>query len=164
MTGPYPFIRSYDKEHSRTEDEKLANELFFGTSTIIDKRTGRCRHDYLTGSNETRAIGALQRLLLHSSGDLNPEILGGLLASLDPGGSFGQHLVFKRRKRKRPVGATTDLQIFFYVQALERAGEKNEAAVRSAMEKFELSRNAIYEARARIRRDSPWLEESLESP
>jgi hypothetical protein len=97
-------------------------------------------------------------LLVFSCQDLEPGILAGLLCSLDLGGSFGRQLVFKPRKRKRPVGAATDLEIYYYVQSLEHTGLKTEAAVRYAMDKFDLSRNAVFEARARIRRENPGFE------
>ena len=154
----YPHaIRPYYKGHSREEDEKLVDELFFGTSTIIDEKTARCRHEYLPagGSHERRAIEALERLLAFSRGDLNPDILAGLLCSLDPGGSFGRRLVFKRRKRMRAADAATDLQIALYVQSLHRL-EVTKAAEWAA-EKFDVSRKTVYKALKRIRRESSWL-------
>jgi hypothetical protein len=152
MTSPYP--RTYYKDYSSEEDEKLAEELFYGTM-VRDKKTGRDCHEYLPEGSpqERQAFDALQRLLTFS--DLPSGVLAGLVCSLDPGGSFGRRLVFKRRKRKRPVGAATDLQIFFYVQSLERAGLKIESAIQYAMDNFDLSRNAVFEARARIRRENP---------
>jgi hypothetical protein len=71
--GPYPVLRPYYKGHSREEDEKLAEKLFFGTSSI-DKKTSRERHDYLLvgGPDERRAFEALERLLVYSCGDLKP--------------------------------------------------------------------------------------------
>jgi hypothetical protein len=161
--SPYPSpARPYYKGHSREEDEKLARNLFFGTSTI-DKKTGRQHHQYPAedSQDERGAIEALQRLLICSCGDLAPEILGGLLSALDPGGSFERRLVFKSRKRKRPSNSPTDLQIFFHVWSLERAGLKTESAVQDAMTRFDLSRNAIFEARARVRAESPWLTVTL---
>jgi hypothetical protein len=130
--------------------------LFYGT-TVRDK-IGRDCHRYPSENSphERQGVEALCRLLSFS--DLPSEIIGGLLCSLDSGGSFGRRLVFKRRKRKRPVGAATDLQIYFYVQSLERAGLKTEAAVKYAEDKFHLSRNAVFEARARIRRENPGFE------
>jgi len=38
MSSPYPLLRPYYKGHSREEDEKLSNELFYGTSTVVDKK------------------------------------------------------------------------------------------------------------------------------
>jgi hypothetical protein len=154
MSSPYP--RTYYKGYSREEDEKLAEELFYGT--MVRDKTGRDCHQYLPEGSpqERQAFDALQRLLVFS--DLAPGVLAGLVCSLDLDGSFGRRLVFKPRKRKRPVGAATDLQIFFYVQSLERAGVKIESAVQSAMDNFGYSRNAIFEARARIRRENPEFE------
>src|SRR5262245_44540301 len=105
QNSPYPSaIRPYYKGHSREEDEKLARELFFGTSTIIDGKTDRWCHEYLPADSpeERRAFEALERLLEFSCGDLNPDVLGGLIASLERDGSFGRRLVFKK-ERKRSV-------------------------------------------------------------
>src|SRR5262245_16289492 len=119
--SPYPRTpRPYYKgRFNRKEDEKLANELFYGTSTI-NKKTGRERHDYPDGPDERRAIEALLRLLSCCE-DLDELILGGLSASLDPGGSFGRRLVFKPRKKKKPAGYPSDLEIAMYVLSLRRA-------------------------------------------
>ena len=156
--NPYAQLRPYYKGHSREEDEKLAQELFYGTSTI-DIKTGRSRHDYLLAGSpdECRAFEALERLLLFSCGDFDPGILGGLLSSLDRGGSFGRRLVFEK-KRKRPADSATDLRIALYIRSLHRAGWKIEAAVKRAMNAFGLSRKTVFKARKRIRRESPWLE------
>ena len=152
MSGPYPYPpRPYSKGFSREEDEKLAEELFYGT-TVRDK-TGRDCHRY--PSEDSLHVEALCRLLLFS--DLPSEIIGGLLCSLDKGGSFGRRLVFKQRKRKRPVGAATDLQITLYVQSLKRAEWPVDAAVANAEKKFGLSRKGVYGARKRIKAESPWL-------
>jgi hypothetical protein len=150
-------IRPYYKGHSREEDEKLADELFFGTSAIINEKTGRSRHDYLpaNGSDERLAFEALERLLSFSCGDLNSDVLGGLLASLDRSGSFGRRFVFEE-KRKRAVGAPTDLQIALYVQSRHRLGLKIKAAEWAAKE-FGVSRKTVYAALKRIRCESPWL-------
>jgi hypothetical protein len=152
---PYPddpFFRG----HSRDEDEKLAEKLFYPATV----RAGRDCHRYPpeNSAHERQGVEALSRLLVFSCQDLEPGILAGLLCSLDLGGSFGRQLVFKPRKRKRPVGAATDLEIYYYVQSLEHTGLKTEAAVRYAMDKFDLSRNAVFEARARIRRENPGFE------
>jgi hypothetical protein len=158
--SPYPLVRPYYKgQHSREEDEKLAEELFFGT-TVRDKKTGRDCHQYPPERSpyERQGVEALCRLLSFGCEDLKPEILGGLLASLDPSGSFERRLVFKSRKRKRPADSRTDLQIFFQVKSLERAGWPTEAAVAQVMKKFGISRETVYRARKRIRRASPWLE------
>lgn len=99
MSGPYPYPpRPYSKGYSREEDEKLAEELFYGT-TVRDK-TGRDCHRYPSENSphERQGVEALCRLLLFS--DLPSEIIGGLLCSLDSGGSFGRRLVFKPRKKK----------------------------------------------------------------
>ena len=156
--NPYARLRPYYKGHSREEDEKLAQELFYGTSTI-DKKPGRSRHDYLLAGSpdERRAFEALERLLYFSCGDLDPGILGGLLSSLDRGGSFGRRLVFEK-KRKRPADSATDLQIALHVRSLHHRLGKKEAAVKQAMADFDLSRKTVFEAMKRIRAESPWLE------
>src|SRR5262249_42204059 len=129
----YALLRPYRKGYSREQDEKLAHELFYGTSTI-DKKSGRSRHDYLLAGSpdERRAFEALERVLFHSCGNLNPEILGGFLCLLDRGGSFGRRLVFEK-KRKRPADSATYLRIALHVRALYRAGWSTEAAVNHAM-------------------------------
>jgi hypothetical protein len=154
--GPYPLLRPYYKGHSREEDEKLAEELFYGI-TVRDEKTGRDCHQYPPedSPHERQGVEALCRLLLSS--DLAPGVLGGLVSSLDLRGSFGRRLVFKPRGRKQPADSPTDLQIFFFVLSLERTGLKTEAAVALAQEKFGLSRETVYRARKRISREDPWL-------
>jgi hypothetical protein len=157
---PYPkAIRPYLKGYSQEQDEKLARELFFGTSTF-NKKTSRWHHDYppTGGSHERQGIEALQRLLLFSCGDLDSDILAGLLCSLDDGGSFGRRLVFELRKRKRPPGSATDLQIALQVRALRRENWKITAAVAHVSKQLGLTEKTVYAARRRIRTESPWLE------
>jgi hypothetical protein len=150
--------RPYYKGHRRQQDEKLAEKLFFGT-TVRDKKTGRDCHRYPpeNSPHERQGVEALCRLLLFNCQDLGAEILGGLLCSLDLDGSFGRRLVFKRRKRKRPAGFATDLQIALFMQSLRRAGWPIEAAVERATKEFKLSRKSVYAARKRIRTESAWL-------
>ena len=158
--SPYPLLRPYYKGHSREEDEKLAEELFYGIM-VRDKKTGRDCHRYPPENSlrERQGVEALCRLLSFSCQELEPMILGGLLGSLDFNGSFGRRLVFKpRRKRKRPTDAPTDLQITLYVQSLHRAGWGIDAAVADAEKKFGRSRKTVYAAMKRIKRESPWLE------
>jgi hypothetical protein len=154
MRNPYP--RPYYKGHSREQDEKLASELFYGT-TVRDKKTGRDCHQYPpeNSPHERQGVEALCRLLLRDCQDLSPDVSAGLLASLDLDGSFGRRLVFKPRKRKRPADSATDLQIALYVQSLKRAGVKKSAEY--AADKFHLSRKTVFEAMKRIRAESPWL-------
>lgn len=159
-SSPYPkAIRPYHKGFSREQDEKLAGELFYGISTF-NKKTGRWHHNYLVtgGPKERQGIEALQRLLLFSCGDLDADILGGLLCSLDDSGSFGRRLVFGLRKRKRPTGSATDLQIALEVRALHRTGWKIEAAVKQVSTHFGVSRKTVFAARKRVRTESPWFE------
>jgi len=154
--NPYALLRPYYKGHDLEQDEKLAEELFYGT-TVRDKKTGRDCHRYPPedSADERRGLEALCRLLVFS--DLAPDILSGLLCSLDPVGSFGRRLVFKQRKRKRRADSATDLQIALHIRSLYRRLGKKESAVRQAMKDFDLSRNAVFEAMARIRAESPWL-------
>ena len=115
--SPYPNpVRPYYKGHNREEDERSARDLFFGTSSI---EAGRECHRYpAEGSEDERgAIEALERLLICSCGDLDPEILGGLLSALERGGSFERRIVFKTKKKK-PAGKPTDLQIALHVGRL----------------------------------------------
>jgi hypothetical protein len=155
--SPYPLLRPHYKRHSREEDERLAEELFYGT-TVRDQKTGRDCHQYppKNSPHERQAFDALQRLLISS--DLPPGVLGGLLCALDLDGSFGRRLVFKPRKRKRSADSPTDLQITLHVGRLHRAGWKIDAAVADAEKKFGRSRKTVYAAMKRIKRESPWLE------
>jgi hypothetical protein len=157
MTTPLPSIqRPYWKDHSRKHDEKLAKGLFFGMSTI-DKKTGRWRYEY--PSNEGQAFEALQRLLQFSCGDLDPDVLGGLLASLDRVGSFGRRLVFeKKRKRPAEAGAVEDFQIAIHIQAQHRRLGKMDAAVADAQAEFGISRKTAYQALKRTKEECPWFE------
>jgi hypothetical protein len=156
MTTPLPSVpRPYWKGHSREQDEKIAKGLFFGMSTI-DKKTGRWRYEY--PSNEGHAFEALQRLLQFSCGDLDTNVLGGLLASLDRGGSFGRRLVFEgKRKRPAEAAAVADFQIALHVQALRDEGRQTDAAVADAQAEFGISRKTVYKALARTRKECPWL-------
>jgi hypothetical protein len=151
--SPYPSLpRPYYKGHNREEDEKLAEELFYGTM-VRDKKTGRDCHYYLPEDSprERQALDALLRLLNFS--DLSPGVLAGLYCSLNLDGSFGRQLVFKSRKRKRRADAATDLQIALYVSA--RGNDKG--AIMDAMSEFNLSRKAIFAARKRVRLENPGL-------
>jgi len=156
--NPYPLVRPYYKRHSREKDEKLARELFYGTS-IIDKKTGRQRHYYpLEGSqDEQAAFEAVQRLLIFSCTDLDEEILGGLYASLDRGGSFGRRLIFEK-KRKQRADSSDHLTVAMSVWSLHRAGWGIDAAVADAEKKYKVSRKTVYVALARIKRENPGLE------
>ena len=154
--GPYPLVRPYYKGHSREEDEKLAKELFYGTSTI-DKKTSRSRHDYLLADSpdERRAFEALRRLMLFSCQDLDPAILEGLLCSLDSGGSFERRLVFQFRKKGKRSDFAADLDVAAYVGGLIHGGQKKEAAVKRAEDKFGLKRKAVFAAIKRF--NASWL-------
>jgi hypothetical protein len=155
--SPYPSLpRPYYKGHSREQDERLAEELFYGTM-VHDKKTGRDCHYYLPEGSpqERQAIEALQRLLEFS--DLPQGVLAGLSCSLDLDGSFGRHLVFKSRKRKRSAGAATDLQIAYYVRIQRHEMGKIELAVDCARNEFGLSRKTIYATIKRVRRENPWF-------
>jgi hypothetical protein len=154
MSSPYP--RTYYKSYNREEDEKLAEELFYGIM-VRGEKTGRDCHHYLPEGSpqERQAIDALQRLLNFS--DLPRGVLAGLSCSLDLDGSFGRRLVFKATKRKRRGDSATDLQITLYVAARRLEGSSTKGAVMDAMSEFNLSRKAIFAARKRIRLESPWL-------
>jgi hypothetical protein len=156
--NPYTALRPYYKGHNRAEDERLTKELFFGM-TVRNEKTGRDCHYYLPDNSpeERLAFEALVRLLVFSCGDLNEDALGGLLSSLDRGGSFERRLVFEK-KRKRPADAPADLQIFLYVERRIRAGQQVKTAVDDAVNKFKVTRKTVFAARRRIRRESPWLE------
>jgi hypothetical protein len=155
--SPYPSLpRPYYKGHNREQDEKLAEELFYGTM-VRDKKTGSdCHYYFSEGSpQERQALDALQRLLNFS--DLAPGVLAGLSCSLDLDGSFGRRLIFKSRKRKRRADAATDLQIALYVYARRLDGSSTKSAVMDAMGEFGLSRKAIFAARKRVRLENPEL-------
>jgi hypothetical protein len=156
--NPYAALRPYYKGHNRAEDEKLAKELFFGT-IVRDKKRRRDCHYYLPkhSQEERLAFEALERLLVDSCGDLDPEVLGGLVSSLGRGGSFGRRLIFEK-KRKRRADSVTYLQIAMHVRDLRKAGWQKDAAVKDAEDKYNVSRKTAYKALKRVRRDSPWLE------
>jgi hypothetical protein len=144
-------VRHYFEGYSREQDEKLAEQLFYGI-TIRNENTGRLRHKYLphNGPQERQGFEALQRLLLFSCQDLAPSILTALLGTLDLDGSTWGRLVLKRRKKgKRDVAA--DLQINFYIERRIKKGEKTEAAVEGAMAQFGLTRKAVFAARKRAK-------------
>ena len=155
MNSPYPRTpRAYWDGFSREQDEKLAEQLFYGI-TVHNKKTGRMHHKYLSNNSphKRQSFEALQRLLLFSCEDLAPSILIALLGSLDSDGSVWGRLVFKRPMKGRKDPAA-DFQIDFEV---EHSGLKTEAAVRQAMAKFGLSRKAVFEARKRAKslKDKP---------
>src|SRR5262245_43245994 len=151
-------LRPYWEGYSREEDEKLAQQLFYGI-TIRNEKTGRMHHKYLPNNSpqEREGLEALQRLLLFSCQDLSPTILTALLGTLNSDGSVWGRLVLKRPKKgRRDVAA--DYQINFYVERLIEKGWQTDAAVAQAKDKFGLSRKAIYEAMRRdkaIRKHKP---------
>jgi len=143
-------VRPYWKSHSREQDEKLAKDLFFGTSTI-NKKTGRWYSYYLPkdSPDERHAFEALRRLLSHSCGDLEPAIFAALLNSLNS--KSKRRLVFKNRKRGKSDHAA-DLDIHIRVEGLIHAGWPTEAAVAQVGKDLGgLSRKAIYAARSRVK-------------
>jgi hypothetical protein len=150
--------RPYYKGFSRKEDEKLANELFYGTSTI-DKKTGRERDDYppVDSPEEHRAIEALQRLLWTSK-NLDEGVLIGLTTALEPGGSRGRRLVFKPRKSKKKAGYPSDLEIALYVRSLGPDAKKaaQQAVVHFGL-KAKYAKKGVYDALKRVRIECPWL-------
>jgi hypothetical protein len=158
MSSPYP--RTYYKgRYSREEDERLAKELFFGTSTI-DKKPGRERHDYLPADSpeERRAFEAFQRLVTFCCEDLDDGILGGLIASLNPDGIFPRRLVFKQRDRKKKAGYPTDLQIALYVHDLGPDAKKvAEQVVAHFGLKATYAKKFVHDALNRIQDKDPWL-------
>jgi hypothetical protein len=153
--NPYAAPRPYFEGYDRKQDEKLAEQLFYGR-TVRNEKTGRMHHKYLPKNSpeEREGIEALQRLLLFSCQDLAPSILIALLSTLDSHGGVWGRLVLKRRKRgRRDVAA--DFQINFYVEGLNEP--KTEAAVRQAMTKFGLKRRAVFAARKRAKLGRPDL-------
>jgi hypothetical protein len=144
---------------SAKSKEKLATQLFYGI-TVPNKKTGRMRHKYLSNNSphEREGFEALQRLLLFSCQDLPTPISIALLGTLDPDGSVWGRLVFKRRKKGRQ-DVVADFQIEFDYEHLISGGWKPEAAVKQVMEKFGLSRKAVYAARKRAKdiADKPLL-------
>ena len=154
MSSPYP--RTYYKGYSREQDEKLAHELFYGTSTPVD--SDRYRYPLADSPPERRALEALCRLLSDGCRDLEPAILAALCCALDPSSGSERRLVFKgRKKRGRPRDFAADSQVDMHVLGLCTMGWKNEAAVKHAMKKFGLSRGAVFKARKRMR---SWLKSS----
>jgi hypothetical protein len=65
MSSPFP--RTYWAGFNRQEDEKLAEQLFYGI-TVRDEKTGRMHHKYLPNNSPhaRQGVEALQRLLLFS--------------------------------------------------------------------------------------------------
>jgi hypothetical protein len=157
--NPYALPRPYHAGYSRKQDERLAEQLFYGI-TVRNEKTGRLRHKFLSNNSpqERQGFEALERLLFFSCQDLAPSILIALLSTLDPSGGVGGRLVFKRRKRgKRDTAA--DFQIDFEVEHLKNYKRwKPEAAVKSVGDKFGLQRSAVFEAIARNRKRLKSLE------
>jgi hypothetical protein len=151
--SPYPRTpRPYYKGHSREQDERLANELFYGV-TATNKETGRVRHHYLLadGPHERRGFEALRRLLSFSCGDLDSGILAALYCSLDSDGGNERQLVFKFRKKGNRHDFTADLQIVLHIEGLVRVGQKKEAAIRQTMSDLGLSRKTVFAAAKRVK-------------
>jgi hypothetical protein len=162
MSGHSPYPRPYYKGHNRAQDEKLANELFYGASAI-NKKTGRWHSHYLSAGSpeERRALDALRRLLSFSCGDLDPAILEGLLGSLDSRGGLARQLAFKYRKKGKRHDFAADLDVAMRVGALVRAGEQTEAAVAKVREELGLSRKAVFAAIKRFNDTAFWLKRSV---
>jgi hypothetical protein len=144
-----PTPTPYWKGYSREEDEELAERLFFG-KTVRDK-TGRAQKKYLTKDSvdERAAREALVRLL---SRDDCVDIRVLLCDALSSAGKGKRRLVFQSRKKGKHPDISADFAVALHVRRLGNDGVPVESAVHDAMQKFGLSRKAVFECIRRVKK------------
>jgi hypothetical protein len=154
-TNPFVVPPPYWKGYSQTEDEKLAEQLFLGR-TVQDK-TGRRKTEYLTkdSADERSARDALGRLLLRD--DCRIDIKALVYEALRTDGKSERRLVFQFRKKGNRPNSSADFGVAFHVLQLRGDGVKVESAIHGAMQKFGLSRKAVFECIKRVKKLSPYL-------
>jgi hypothetical protein len=145
--------RPYYKGYNQKDDEELAKQFLYGRARPNKK--GFAKIEYLKqGTSEERlAREALHRFLsYHTSLDAPPVIMAGLFVALR--GESTRRLVFKFQKKGRRPDSTRDELMASFVDQLTVRGWKKEAAVHETMERYGLSRKAVFAAlrRARLRR------------
>jgi hypothetical protein len=143
------FPTPYWKGYSRKEDEELAEQLFFGR-TVRDK-TSRAKKRYLTKDSvdERSAREALVRLLSRND-CVHIKVL--LCDALKSDGKGERRLVFQSRNKGKRSDISADFTVAFHVRLLTNDGAPVESAVRDAMQKFGLSRKAVFECYKRAKK------------
>lgn len=164
-THSNPFVPaswSYWKGFSREDDEALAMQLFFGRRGQ-DKK-GRVKKEYLVQDSppERLAREALVRLLTYFTTNDGPiDVIAALCSALR--GSPERRLVFKFQKKGNRPDLSGDIAVTLFVDRRRREGVKVESAVREAMEVFNLSRKAVFEAMKKVRTElATWNDEQIE--
>jgi hypothetical protein len=143
------FPTPYWKGHSRKEDEQLAEQLFFGTT--VRGKSGRAQKEYLKKDSvdERSAREALVRLLSRDD-CVDTKVL--LCDALRSTGKGERRLVFQSRNKGKRPDLSSDFSVAFHVRRLGNEGVKVEAAVHDAMQKFGLSRKAVFECIKRVKK------------
>jgi hypothetical protein len=151
-TNPFVIPSPYWKGYSQKADERLAEQLFLGR-TVQDK-TGRKKIEHFTkdSADERSAREALARLLLR---DNCPFVIKALVHQALTDGESERRLVFQYRKKGNRPDVSADLQVALYVLQLGDDRVKKESAVHGAMQKFGLSRKAVFECIKRAKKHYP---------
>jgi hypothetical protein len=145
---PPPYWKGFDIE----EDQELAGELFYGTTASPGAHGSKTEYLKPDSPRERSACQALARLLSYYVRDPNGfEIIAPLCAALMDCSSANRRIVFKRRKG-RPKAA--DIAVALFVVRREDEGLQNKNAISDAMNRFKLSRSAVFKAikRTKLRR------------
>jgi hypothetical protein len=152
-TNPFVIPPPYWKGYSQKEDEKLAHQLFLG-KTVQDK-TGRRKTEYLTkdSADECSARDALVRLLSRDDCSLGIKAL--VYGALQTDGKSERRLVFQFRQKGNRPDLSADLEVALHVLQLRGDGVKGESATHGAMQKFGLSRKAVFECIRRAKKRFP---------
>ena len=150
--GKNPFLppRPYWKDYCREEDEDLAKELFLGR-TVGDK-TRRAKKEYppQDSARERSAREALIRLLGYCWRDESFVIAALLSEALEIDGEGERRLVFQFRKKGKRPNLSADFAVAFHV-LIKKDDTPTKSAVYDAMDKFGLSRKAVFDCIKRVK-------------
>jgi hypothetical protein len=137
----------------KTADEWLADFFLWGDSPPT---FGRIKRRYpKPGDEEREALQALLRVL-KSEQPLSRTLRNRLAELFDPDSTKAErHLKIKFRRSGHQSQQRQDAQIARYVSFQEKKHGKNEAAIRDAQTRFELSRSKIFEALNRHKKRVP---------
>jgi hypothetical protein len=141
-----PYLRGHDQE----KDEELAEELFLGR--LVVDAAGRSRRKYPAKNSprERLAREALARIVTYYTGEDGPPIMYYLSGALTCVGA--KRIDFKFDKRGGKSDLYADLQISVYYRGIKKPGRgRGKAAIDDTMQKFGLSRKAVFEALRRVK-------------
>ena len=139
-----PWALTYEDDTAALTDERLTYELLCGVDVHIPNTP--LRTIYPTGHHDRAARAALARLI--RKGSPFPVFIRETLAAMfDPESAtvpIERRIEFKRLRTGRQR-AGLRLMVVMHVWQLQIQGEKKEAAIASAMEKFGLKRSRVFD-------------------